>query len=711
MFIDIRIIFFVAAVSGVIAQSAPEAIDREAVVRRHCPALEQVDTLSPLSVGNGPFAFTCDITGLQTFDEAYRSTGIGMETQASWAWHSYPNPNGYTLSDAFEFYDTHGRSIGYPTKANTPAGQWLRENPHRFALARIGMDLRRVDGTAATLDDIRQIRQRLNLWTGVIESRFEFDGESVAVTTCCHPTLDLVAVRIESPLVGMGRLRVNLGFPYGYDFTVKHSPPLQWKQPDRHSTRMTRRGTNRADFERVMDETRYFSSISWIGKGTIDETEKHHYRFSAAKDAAMLEFICGFGQNPLPSTIPTFVETRTASVEAWANFWKSGGAIDFSACTDPRAIELERRVVLSQYLTRIQLVGETPPQESGLTVNTWFGKHHTEMIWWHTAHFALWGRAELLEKNLAWYRTQLPTAQELAKHRGLTGARWAKMVGFDGRESPGGNPFIIWNQPHPIVLAELVYRARPQRQTLELYKDLVFESAECMASFAWLDPKRGQYVLGPPLWLAQEIYDQATSQNPTFELSYWVYGLKTAQEWRGRLGMDPDPKWAEVIARISPLPTRDGLYVGQESHPDTFINAASRRDHPTMLSPIGLLPGDLADADTMRRTLDAVVKTWDWKAKIWGWDYPMIAMTAARLGQPQRAVDILLSDGPNNQYTAAGHCPQRKDLRVYLPANGATLAAVAMMAAGWDGAASHDAPGFPTDGKWMVKWEGLMRLP
>jgi hypothetical protein len=162
---------------------------------------------------------------------------------------------------------------------------------------------------------------------------------------------------------------------------------------------------------------------------------------------------------------------------------------------------------------------------------------------------------------------------------------------------------------------------------------------------------------------------------------------------------------------MSPLPMRDGLYVGQESHPDTFVNVASRRDHPTMLGPIGLLPGDLADADTMRRTLDAVMTTWDWKSKIWGWDYPMISMTAARLGDPQRAVDVLLSDGPNNQYTAAGHCPQRRDLRVYLPANGATLSAVAMMAAGWDGAADPNAPGFPKDGRWKVRWEGLMSLP
>jgi protein-glucosylgalactosylhydroxylysine glucosidase len=41
----------------------------------------------------------------------------------------------------------------------------------------------------------------------------------------------------------------------------------------------------------------------------------------------------------------------------WKDFWETGGAVDFSGTADPRAFELERRVVLSQYLTRIQCAG------------------------------------------------------------------------------------------------------------------------------------------------------------------------------------------------------------------------------------------------------------------------------------------------------------------------------------------------------------------
>ncbi len=44
----------------------------------------------------------------------------------------------------------------------------------------------------------------------------------------------------------------------------------------------------------------------------------------------------------------------------------------------------------------------------------------------------------------------------------------------------------------------------------------------------------------------------------------------------------------------------------------------------------------------------------------------------------------------------------------YFPGNGGLLYAVAMMAAGWDGAPAGDAPGFPEKG-WVVRSEGLRR--
>ena len=111
----------------------------------------------------------------------------------------------------------------------------------------------------------------------------------------------------------------------------------------------------------------------------------------------------------------------------------------------------------------------------------------------------------------------------------------------------------------------------------------------------------------------------------------------------------------------------------------------------------------------MRRTLRRVMDSWQWP-ETWGWDYPLVAMTAARLGEPELAVDALLLDTPKNRYLPNGHNYQRPGLTIYLPGNGGVLAAVAMMAAGWDGAPNGSAPGFPRRG-WSVQWERLAGLP
>jgi hypothetical protein len=159
--------------------------------------------------------------------------------------------------------------------------------------------------------------------------------------------------------------------------------------------------------------------------------------------------------------------------------------------------------------------------------------------------------------------------------------------------------------------------------------------------------------------------------------------------------------------RLLSRPTiRDGVYTGIETPPYTI-----HRDHPSMVAALGFVPQtSLIDPDTMKRTLDHVKRTWNWEST-WGWDYPMLAMTAVRLGEPEKAVDALFIESPKNRYLANGHNFQSTRLPLYLPGNGGLLAAVAMMAAGWDNCPSRPAPGFPDNGKWEVTYEGLKCMP
>lgn len=698
-----------ACVNMAVAQTPEAPIDRHALVSRHDPHLTAVDPWAPLSVGNGQFCFTADVTGLQTFPDYYRANGIPLETQARWSWHEDPNPHHYRLSDANLDYTAHGRTVGYPTNLHAAATLWLRENPHTMPLPQLSLAYAHADGKPLALADIQHLDQQLDLWHGILTSRYTIDRQPVTVTTLSGQAHDTLVVRIESPLVASGKLAVKLALPRGYDLKVTANPPLDWSQPQSHRTRIVQQSANALTLEHSRDGAQYSVRLASGAPLTIAHPTAHAFRIGAASGSS-IEFSVTFAPGAAPAA-PAAADVVADNAAHWPAFWLSGAAVDFSGSTDPRAAELERRVVLSEYLTAIQLGGDFPAQESGLTTSTWYGKHHTEMVWWHAAHFALWGRDAYLARTLQWYQKTLPVAREIARARGLSGARWPKMTGPGGRESPGGNPLIVWNQPHVIALSELLYRNAPTPETLARYRELVFDSADAMASMLHWDEAGQRYVLGPPLWIAQEIYDPATSMNPAYELSYWARGLEIAQEWRERLGLPRNPDWENKRTHLAALPQKDGKYVALESTPDTWDNVASRHDHPSFLMALGQLPGDGVDRSVMRRTLDAVLSSWDWDTKIWGWDYPMIAMTAARLNAPQQAVDILLkSDGPSNAYTASGHNPNR-GLPVYLPGNGALLAAVAMMAGGWDGAPPGNVPGFPHDGSWTVRAEGFHKLP
>lgn len=170
------------------------------------------------------------------------------------------------------------------------------------------------------------------------------------------------------------------------------------------------------------------------------------------------------------------------------------------------------------------------------------------------------------------------------------------------------------------------------------------------------------------------------------------------------MGREPEPLWDKVRKNLAPLPVDSGVYVHSAEWYDTYIKRAW--EHPDPVGVSGMLPPvDGVDRETAHRTILKIWHTWDWK-RCWGWDFPWFAMAAARLGEPELAVDALLKDaGSKNFYDTRGVCTGGPC--PYLPGNGGLLYAVAMMAAGWDGAPDRHAPGFPDDGTWSVRWEGL----
>ncbi|GAB3868300.1 hypothetical protein GCM10028824_12810 [Hymenobacter segetis] len=691
---------------------AAQPINRQALVERHKVVITNTDSLNSLSVGNGRFAFTADITGLQTFPLHYEK-GIPLGTESEWGWHRFPNKEGYKFAQSLREYQFNGRPVSYSVQVKTPGNKdavdYLRANPHRLQLGNLGFIILKKNGQLAKIQDLKNIHQELNPWTGEIQSHFTVEGAAVDVVTVGHQAQDAVAAKVTSELLKAGRLKVALRFPFptaGWaDMGTDYSHEAD------HKSAITMQAAGRALLTHQLDTTKYFAALSWVQTATLAPGRPHEFILTPGTQSGVLELSCRFSPRQQASAAPTFVATRADSRQQWQAFWRSGGAVDFSGTTDPRAAELERRIVLSQYLTRIHNAGSQPPQETGLLLNSWYGRPHLEMHWWHAAHFALWGRPEILEKSLTWYaRPDVQAeARAIAQRQGYAGWRWQKMTDPWGAEGPSSvGAFLLWQQPHTIYFAEEAYRAHPNAATLKLYQERVQQTAEFIASYPFFEKDKGRYILGKGVIPAQERFKAEDTFNPTFELVYWHWALDIAQKWRERQGQPRNPQWDDVLAKLAKLPEANGVYLAAESAPDSYTNPEYKTDHPSVLAALGMMPATgQQDAATMRRTFDLIWKDWSWD-KTWGWDFPMTSMTATRLGLPEKAMDALLMQVQTNTYLPNGHNYQEGRLPLYLPGNGGLLAAVALMCAGYDGC-KEATPGIPKT--WKVRWEGLQKMP
>lgn len=285
-----------------------------------------------------------------------------------------------------------------------------------------------------------------------------------------------------------------------------------------------------------------------------------------------------------------------------------------------------------------------------------------------------------------------------------------KMTDPSGIEAPSNvGSFLIWQQPHLIYLAELLYRANPSQAIVDQYYDLIQKTAEFMADYVSYDAENDRYILKGCI-AAQETLKASKTINPPYELSYWHFGLSTAQLWRERKGLAREAKWDEIIAKLSNLASKDGLYLAAESEPDTYSTLSMYSDHMAVLAAVGVLPQTRqVDPQLMKNTFDWVYDNWNWD-ETWGWDFPTTCMNAVRVGEPEKAINAILMDQRTNTYLPNGHNYQDARLRCYLPGNGGLLTAVALMCAGWDGCKTKN-PGFPKDGSWDVRWEGLKPMP
>ena len=664
------------------------------------------------------------MTGLQTF----QPYGI----LSTWGWHNFslPTTPGQTSPDDFTGLQwwTHGRLVPYeqPNPAQNDISNWLRENPHRLNLGNIGFQFGATNKTV-TEADLKHKSQVLDLWSGKLSSSFVYNRSQVQVETWVEPDSDTVAIAVDSKLLKSGGLGLFFDFPY--PDKEKFNAPFVglWNATDKHQTTVEHITPNRVIFQHALDDYTYFVTVSWEGNGdfsSVPAEGTHRYFFTTnATDKIRLTATYNINPDPIPAKVEVS-SVAAASRSWWASYWTDGAFVDLSAVESAEATELQRRIIISHYLLAVNSASDLPPQESGLVNNGWHGKFHLEMNLWNSLHFARWGRWPLLWRSTPGvYDRFLESSLERARLQGYEGARWGKMTDPEGRSAPGEiNSLLIWQQPHPMYFAEVEYRAFPNLTTLEKWDKVLTATADFMASFAFFNESTGVYDLGPPIYPVSENTNPNTTINPTFELTYWRFGLDVARRWKERQGLPVPEKWITVRNNLAPLPVAGGAYAVYEGIPGMWTDNATTMDHPAMAGIYGLLPplhltslhvnytttitkDMLQDEPTLRRTAAKIKELWDLDQS-YGWDFAMLAMNSLRFGDPDEAVAYLLH--PTFQFDDAGYPVGGSRVPTpYFPNAASLLLAVAMMAGGWDGVEGKG-PHFPVSWADAVEVEGFL---
>jgi hypothetical protein len=173
-----------------------------------------------------------------------------------------------------------------------------------------------------------------------------------------------------------------------------------------------------------------------------------------------------------------------------------------------------------------------------------------------------------------------------------------------------------------------------------------------------------------------------------------------------RIGLPREKKWDDILQKLSHPTVRNDRYAEIET--DLSDGGSD------MIMALGYMPKTpLIDPGIMTNTFDHIYQHGGMRSFI-SWSLGKGALTAARLGEQQKAIDILCNDTFGAHFLKNGHVQRAKEplaCPAYLPANSAFMAAAGLMIAGWDGSPNINAPGFPQDGTWKVRWEGLNKLP
>jgi hypothetical protein len=288
--------------------TSDQKTDRYSLVSRQNIKNTVFDSLAPLSVGNGRFVYTMDMTGLQTFPQFY-SHGISLITMPYWS----------------------------------------KGNQSPYGVGLIGLLIFKENGKEISISDISDPVQQLNLWTGEIDSKFRADGVPVHLKTVCHPDYDMISVRIVSDLLEKNRFKIKIGFPHDGSFTNGYDSDISVK----HKARFIVDTLNLFIFHRKLNDYKY-DVLIWPNAAKMEEITPNLYYLQPDPQDSVYSFSCQFMNDRADGRVQNFGETETASRKSWMKFWNSIDITEINKKATPHSKAIEENIIFSRYKLRIK---------------------------------------------------------------------------------------------------------------------------------------------------------------------------------------------------------------------------------------------------------------------------------------------------------------------------------------------------------------------
>ena len=175
--------------------------------------------------------------------------------------------------------------------------------------------------------------------------------------------------------------------------------------------------------------------------------------------------------------------------------------------------------------------------------------------------------------------------------------------------------------------------------------DLLLGSVELTGAFTKRKEKRVNADTYQQGWIE---WKTKSNGKKACRFRYWVRDENKPGEWRKAA-----TPWEEGLTeKQAKKRLRDLMTAMEHEAPKPPQVVVAKKDGPTSLKGVRVaIPGELTTAFLTLRLydpavqyvvmpFDKIMQVWQWD-KCWGWDFPMTAMAAARLGRGEDAVRAL----------------------------------------------------------------------